>query len=72
MIDWVHGGGYREAVGGGDGGSCAVAGPLLDTGAMDMLEALFRCRKAQSNWVDFSPVPSILLGRRIDGACCWE
>jgi hypothetical protein len=42
------------------------------TGNMDKLEALFRCKKAQSNWVDFSPVLSIWLGRRIDGACCCE
>ena len=47
-IGWVHGGGYREAVGAAAG---AVAGPLPNTaalqaltGAMDKLEALFRCK----------------------------
>ncbi|KAG0529739.1 hypothetical protein BDA96_05G123700 [Sorghum bicolor] len=35
VIDWVHGGGYRKAVGGGGGsGSCAVVGPLLNTAAL--------------------------------------
>ena len=44
-IGWVHGGGYREAVGGGDAGPLPNTAALQAlTGAMDKLEALFRCK----------------------------